>query len=116
MKRIPLAALFAGIAMFAWESVAHLALPLGQSGIHELPNELAMLGAMHSTLGETSGLYFFPAMGSAPAAMAEYDKKLAVNPSGLLICHPPGAKSLTAAQMGTPLVAHALMRAAFTLV
>jgi hypothetical protein len=108
MKRILLAALLGGIAMFAWKSIAHMALPLGQSGMQEIPNEPAMLGAMHSTLGETSGLYFFPALGSAPGAMAEYDKKLAANPSGLLIYHPPGAKSLTAAQMITELVTEML--------
>jgi hypothetical protein len=108
MKRILLAALLGGIAMFAWQSIAHMGLPLGQSGIHEIPNEQAMLAAMHSTLGETSGLYFFPAMGTAPGAMADYDQKLGVNPSGLLIYHPPGAKSLTAAQLGTELVAEIL--------
>jgi hypothetical protein len=105
MKRILLAALLGGIAMFAWNSIAHMALPLGQSGIHEIPNEPAMLAAMHSTLGETSGLYFFPAIGTAPGAMADYDKKLGVNPSGLVIYHPPGAKSLTAAQLSTELAA-----------
>jgi len=108
MKRILFAALLGGIAMFAWKSIAHMALPLGQSGMQEIPNEPAMLGPMHSTLGETSGLYFFPAMGSAPGAMAEYDKKLAANPSGLLIYHPPGAKSLTARQMITELVTEML--------
>lgn len=108
MKRILLAALLGGLAMFAWESIAHMALPLGQSGIHEIPNEQAVLSAMRSTLGETSSMYFFPAMGSAPNAMTEYDKKLAINPSGLLIYHPPGMKSLTAAQMVTELLTEIL--------
>src|ERR1700678_211513 len=108
MKPILLAALLGGLAMFAWKSIAHMVLPLGQSGIHEIPNEQPFLSAMHSTLGETSGLYFFPALGSAPDAMAQYDKKLATNPSGLLIYHPPGAKSLTAAQMITELVTEML--------
>jgi len=101
MKRILLAALLGGIAMFVWESIAHMALPLGKSGIGEIPNEQTLLGAMHSTLGDTSGLYFFPSMGSAPDAMAQYDKKLETNPSGLVIYHPPGAKSLTAGEMIT---------------
>jgi hypothetical protein len=108
MKRILLAALLGGIAMFAWKSIAHMALPLGQSGMREIPSEAEVLGSMHSTLGETSGLYFFPALGSAPGAMAEYDKKLAANPSGLLIYHPPGAKSLTAGQMIIELVTEML--------
>jgi hypothetical protein len=108
MKRILLTALLGGLAMFAWKSVAHMALPLGQSGMREIPNEPALLGAMHSTLGDAAGLYFFPSMGSAPDAMAQYDKKLATNPSGLLIYHPPGAKSLTAAQMITELTTEML--------
>src|ERR1700679_3977143 len=101
MKRILVAALLGGIAMFVWESIAHMALPLGRSGIDEIPNEQALLSAMRSTLGDTSGLYFFPSMGSAPDAMAQYDSKLASNASGLLIYHPPGAKSLTAAELAT---------------
>jgi hypothetical protein len=108
MKRILIATLLGGLAMFAWKSVAHMALPLGQSGIHEIPSEQALLGAMHSTLGETSGLYFFPAMGTAPDAMAQYDKKLAANPSGLLIYHPAGAKGLTAGEMVTEFLVEVL--------
>jgi hypothetical protein len=101
MKRILLTAFLGGIAMFIWESIAHVVLPLGQSGIHQIPNEQALLAAMRTTLGDASGFYFFPALGSAPDAMAQYDKKLAANPSGLPMYHPPGAKSLTAAQMVT---------------
>lgn len=108
MKRILLAALLGGLAMFTWKSIAHMALPLGQSGIREIPGEQALLSAMQTTLGSASGLYFFPAMGSAPDAMAQYDKKLATNPSGLLIYHPPGAKSLTAGEMITEFVTETL--------
>lgn len=35
------------------------------------------------------------------AAMQEYEKKLAANPSGLLIYHPPGKKALTPRQLAT---------------
>jgi len=108
MKRILIAGLLGGIAMFAWASIAHMALPLGKSGISEMPNEQAVLGPMHSTLGETSGLYFFPALGTAPDAMAQYDKKLATSPSGLLIYHPPGGKSLTPGQMITEFLTEVL--------
>jgi hypothetical protein len=108
MKRILLSALLGGLAMFAWKSIAHIALPLGQSGMREIPAEETLLSAMHSTLGDAPGLYFFPSLGSAPDAMAQYDKKLATNPSGLLIYHPPGAKSLTAAQMITELTTEIL--------
>ena len=32
--------------MFVWTSIAHMALPLGEAGINEVPNDLAVLGAM----------------------------------------------------------------------
>jgi hypothetical protein len=109
MKRILLAGLLGGIAMFIWSSIAHMALPLGQAGIKEMPNEPAVLSAMQAGLGQTSGLYIFPGMGLAPdasaqqrnAAMQQYGQKLAANPSGLLIYHPPGMPALTPRQLIT---------------
>jgi hypothetical protein len=84
-------------------SLAHVVLPLAKTGIQEIPNEQPVLSAMQVSLGATRGLYFFPGMGLGPdatrqqenAAMQQYDQKLATNPSGLLIYHPPGAKALT---------------------
>ena len=35
------------------------------------------------------------------AAMEHYGEKLAANPSGLLVYHPPGAKALTTGQLVT---------------
>lgn len=107
-KRILLAGLLGGIAMFVWSSVAHMVLPLGYTGLREIPNETALLGAMQSSLGRTSGLYIFPALGAGPdptaaqrnAAMKDYEPKLAANPSGLLIYHPPGAKGVTGLKLG----------------
>jgi len=100
-KRVLLAGLLGGLAMFVWSSVAHLALPLGQTGIKEIPNEPEMLSAMHTSLGEAHGFYFFPATGQGPDAMKQYAQKLAANPSGILIYHPPGAQALTAGQLVT---------------
>jgi hypothetical protein len=108
-KRILLAGVLGGIAMFLWSSVAHLVLPLAETGVQEIPNEPAVLGPMNSQLGASSGLYVFPGMGLGPeatrqqksAAMQQYEQKLASNPSGLLIYHPPGAKALTPGQLGT---------------
>ena len=36
----------AGIAMFVWTSIAHMALPLGEAGMNEIPNDSAVLSAM----------------------------------------------------------------------
>jgi len=108
-KRILLAGILGGIAMFLWSSVAHVILPLGHAGIKEIPNEASVLSAMYASLGEKSGMYLFPGMelGAHPtreqdqAAMQHYGEKLAGNPSGLLIYHPPGAKALTPGQLAT---------------
>lgn len=60
MKRVLLAGVLGGIAMFVWSSIAHVALPLGKTGIKEIPNEQAVLSGMQAQLGGTSGLYAFP--------------------------------------------------------
>ena len=88
-KRILLAGILGGIAMFLWSSVAHVILPLGHAGIKEIPNEASVLSAMYASLGEKSGMYLFPGMelGAHPtreqehSAMQHYGEKLAGNPS-----------------------------------
>ena len=111
-KRIILAGVLGGIAMFIWSSVAHIVLPLGEIGIKEIPNETAVLDTMKTALGEAHGLYLYPGMGAGPnasreqkhAAMSQYGQKLAANPSGILIYHPPGAQALTPGQLGTEFI------------
>jgi hypothetical protein len=111
-KRILLAGVLGAIAMFLWSSLAHVVLPLAKTGIQEIPNEQLVLSAMQTSLGATPGLYFFPGIGLGPdatrqqenAAMQQYDQKLATNPSGLLIYHPPGAKALTPGQLVTEFI------------
>ena len=102
-KRVVLAGLLGGIAMFVWMSLAHVVLPLGETGVQEIANEAAVLSAMHQALGEKSGLFLFPGIGLGPdatnqqknAAMQQYEQKLAAKPSGLLVYHPPGETGLT---------------------
>jgi hypothetical protein len=108
-KRILLAGILGGIAMYAWSFIAHMVLPLGTTGISEIPNEPAVLSAMQASLGSRPGLYMFPGMGLGPnpsmkdmnAAMPEYVKKLATNPQGMLLYHPPGAKAMEPRQLLT---------------
>lgn len=107
-KRVLLAGVLGAIAMFIWSFVAHMVLPLGYTGVREIPNETTVLGAMQASLGQASGLYLFPGLGAGPnptstqrnAAMKNYEPKLAANPSGLLIYHPPGAKGITGGKLG----------------
>jgi hypothetical protein len=108
-KRVFLAGVLGGIAMFVWTSLAHMFLPLGDTGIKEIPNEQGVLSALRSTLGEAHGFYLYPGTGLGPdatmqqkrAAMDQYGQKLAVSPSGILIYHPAGAKPMSAGQLAT---------------
>ena len=108
-KRVVLSGVLGGVAMFVWMSLAHVVLPLGETGVQEIANEPAVLSAMHASLGDKSGLYLFPATGAGPnatsqeknAAMQHYDEKLAANPSGLLVYHPPGETGMTARRLVT---------------
>jgi hypothetical protein len=96
--KILLAAILGAIAMFIWTAIAHMALPLGESGIAEIPNESAVLSTLQSNIGDGTGLYIFPGMGvgtnasrqEKSEAMKHMNEKLAANPSGILMYHPPG--------------------------
>jgi hypothetical protein len=93
--KILLTGILGGIVMFIWTSIAHMALPLGEAGIKEIPNEQAVLGAMQSSIGEKSGFYFFPGPGLSPSAtrqekreaMKAVAEKMASGASGILIYH-----------------------------
>ena len=74
-KRILLAGVLGGVAMFIWTSIAHMALPLGEAGISEIPNEAAVLAAMQTSLGDKSGLYFYPFPGLGPNPTREAKMK-----------------------------------------
>src|ERR1700742_4785706 len=94
--KVLLAGILGGIAMFIWTTIAHLALPLGEAGIGEIPNESAVLTAMQSNIGDHTGLYIFPGMGIGKnatrqernEAMNQVASKAASGPSGLLMYHP----------------------------
>ena len=101
-KRIILAGVLGAVAMFIWTAIAHMATPLADAGIDEIPNEETVLAAMQTGLGAKGGLYMFPGMGLGPdathaqqsAAMKDYEAKLAKNPSGLLLYHPAGSRAM----------------------
>ena len=69
--RILVAGIAGGIVMFVWTSIAHMALPLGEAGINEIPNESALLSAMQSSIGDKTGLYIFPGLGVGKNATRE---------------------------------------------
>lgn len=109
-KRILLAGVLGGLAMFLWSSIAHMALGLGSVGIKDIPNEQAILSSMKANLPQ-SGFYFFPGLGVAPgasrteknAAMNVYQQKVAGGPSGILVYHSSGQRAISAGQLLTEL-------------
>jgi hypothetical protein len=114
--KILLAGILGGIVMFIWTSIAHMALPLGEAGLGEIPNESAVLSAMQSNIGEQTGLYIFPGTGLGKnatrqekgEAMKHMGEKLAANPSGILMYHAPGRQlalgKLLGVEFGTELL------------
>lgn len=93
--RILLAGILGGVVMFVWNFVAHDLLPLGETGVSELPNEQSVVSAMQSGIAEQSGLYVFPGTGLAHGAPSKEKseakkramEKIATSPSGLLLYH-----------------------------
>jgi hypothetical protein len=95
MGRKLLAGVLGGIAFFLWSSLAHMVLPLGETGVQQIPNEAAVTGAMLTNI-KGDGLYLFPEMHLQPgasrqeqnAAMQQQFEKIKTGPSGLLVYHP----------------------------
>jgi hypothetical protein len=105
VKRILLAGILGGIALFMWESVSHMLTPLGDAGIQGLSNEQPVLAALKENI-KAPGFYFFPAPENKPGMTKEQQRqamqvamdKYRTGPAGILIFHPNGAESLSARQ------------------
>ncbi len=100
--KIFLAGLLGAIAMFAWTSIAHTALPLGEAGFQNTMDDEALLAAIKANVKDKDGLYTYPSMGLGPdathaqmsEAMKTYPEKLEKNPSGFFIYHPAGSRPM----------------------
>ena len=121
MKRVLLAGLLGGLVIFVWGSLSHMVLGLGEIGVKGMPNEDAVLAALHTSVPEP-GFYFFPSMGLSPnspreqrmAVMAEIEKKASTGPSGIVVFHPNNGVTFSAPRLMTELalnVAQALLAA-----
>ncbi|HET8890285.1 MAG TPA: hypothetical protein VFQ41_15395 [Candidatus Angelobacter sp.] len=95
MAKKLLAAVLGGLAFFLWSYVAHDLLPLGKTGVKEVPNEQTVLDSMKANMPE-HGLYLLPGIGlpenatraQQSAAMEARMHKVETGPSGLLVYHP----------------------------
>jgi hypothetical protein len=92
-KRVILAGILGGILVFNWGFIAHMVLPIGEMGVHALPDEAAVLGTIRSTVKDP-GFYLFPGMDMSGKA-SESEKaacleKAKQGPVGVLIVRPQG--------------------------
>ena len=108
MRRVIIAGLAAGVAVFLWSAVAHMALPLGSAGISIFTDEAPVLEALKAHVPKP-GLYFFPGMDMSGRATAEEEKawqeKYRTGPHGILVFHPEGEEPMAARQLGLELAA-----------
>jgi hypothetical protein len=105
--RVLIAGVIGGIVMFIWASVAHVATPLASVGLKAMPGEAGALTALHQSLGDKPGLYFFPFMQGSPSdarAMAAQKAALQAGPSGLLAYQPPGTGGMGMGRLVTEFV------------
>ncbi len=116
-KRVILGGVLAGILVFNWGFLAHMVLPLGETGVNMLPDEQAVMDSIKSTVKE-SGLYYFPGMKSMKEAseseMAAWTAKVKQGPVGILVVQTQGSEGITPRLLLTELgtnIASALLAA-----
>lgn len=92
--RVLIAGILGGIVMFIWGAIAHMALGLGNVGIHQPINEDAVLSSLRPGLGQEAGIYilptFDPAKMSDKAAIAAYSQKATTSPYAWIVYMPQG--------------------------
>jgi hypothetical protein len=85
-KRILLAGVLGGLALFCWGGLSHMVLGLGSVGIQYLPQPQPVMDTLKASVPQ-SGFYFFPQMDGA--GKVPPDK--AGGPYGIMIYHSAGA-------------------------
>src|SRR5688500_8516398 len=60
--RILIAGIIGGIVMFIWNSVAHMALPLGEMGFETAADQDTAIAAVQATATSGEGIYMLPGM------------------------------------------------------
>jgi hypothetical protein len=85
-KRILLAGILGGFALFIWGGISHMVLGLGMVGIQNMPQQQPVMDALKASVPQ-SGFYFFPPADAAGKVAP--DK--AGGPYGIMIYHAAGA-------------------------
>lgn len=94
MKRIVIAAILGGLAVFVAGAISHMATPLGSMGFSTFPQEDQTLETLRGVT-DHEGLYLFPGENAeshrTPEAQAALSEKVRRGPTGLLLIHPQGS-------------------------
>ncbi len=93
-KRVLLAGVLGGIALFLWGGLAHMALGLGSVGMQFLPQQQPVMDALKASTVQ-SGFYYFPQSDKAGNPLPAQ----AGGPYGMVIYHPSGARGMTPGQL-----------------
>ena len=83
--RILVAGVLAGLVIFVWGAISHMALPLGEMGVSELPAQETVLSVLGENVKERK-IYLFPWYEDP----AEQEKAWANYPHGILALSPSG--------------------------
>ena len=102
------AVVVAGLVLFSWGAISHVVLGLGDAGLESVPASADATFAGLPSQGMTeAGLYFFPSMTEEeqndPAAMEAWKKKVAVEPSGIVVYAPSGVVPMSPGTFGIEL-------------
>ena len=93
-KRILLAGILGGIALFFWGGLSHMALGLGEVGVQALSQQQPALDGMKASVAGP-GFYYFP-QGDGKGNLSPAETN---GPWGILIYHPSGASSAMSRQL-----------------
>lgn len=85
-RRILLAGVLGGLALFLWGGLSHMVLGLGQVGVQNLPQQQTVMDTLKASVPQ-SGFFFFPQVDSAGKVSPE---KVG-GPFGIMIYHSSGA-------------------------
>ena len=95
MAKVLIGGIVAGIVIFFWGFAAHKFLPLGETGMHDIPQEEVVAAAVKDAVREP-GIYFLPGHGmgktKSPEEQKALNEKVAKGPTGFLIIHPKGSE------------------------
>jgi hypothetical protein len=106
MGKVLVGGLVAGVVVFFWGAISHMALPIGTMGIRSIPGEEKVAAAMKESIREP-GFYFFPGRDMNKATSKSEDEayaaKVKEGPTGILVIHPDGSENMSPRQLLTEL-------------